>query len=48
LQIGGLGERDDFREDLDLFVDARTAAEEDVDGLFEVEQLERQAQVARR
>ncbi len=48
LQVCRLGERDDLGKNLDLFVDAGTAAEEDVDGLLEIEQPERQAQVSRR
>ena len=47
LRVAALGERDDLGEDLDLLVDARAAAEEDVDDLLEVEQPERQLQVAR-
>ena len=48
LQIGGLGERNDVGENLDFLFDAGTAAEEDVDGFFKVEQPERQPQIARR
>ena len=47
LQIGRLGQRDDFGEDLDFLVDARTAAEEGVDRLLEIEQPERQPQISR-
>ena len=42
-----LGERDQLGEDLHLLLDARTAAEEDVDDLLEIEQPERQAEVLR-
>ncbi len=48
LQIGGLRQRNDFRQDLDLFVDAGPAAEKYVDRFLEIEQPERQAQIARR
>ena len=48
LQIGRLRQRNDFGEDLDFLVDAGTAAEEGVDGLLEIEQPERQPQIARR
>ncbi len=48
LQIGGFCQRNDFGQDLDFLVDTGTAAEEDVDGFLEIEQPERQTQVARR
>ena len=48
LQIDRLCHRNDFRQNLDFLVDARPAAEEGVDRLFEIEQPERQANVARR
>ena len=47
LQIGAFGERNDFRQDFDFFLDAGPAAEEGVDGLLEIEQPERQPQIAR-
>ena len=47
LDVGGLGERNGFGEDFDFFVDAGTAAEEGVDRLLEIEQPERQPQIAR-
>ena len=47
LQIGGLGERNDVGEDFDFFLDAGPAAEEGVDGFLEIEQPERQPQIAR-
>ncbi len=48
MQIRRLRERNDFGENLDFFLDAGTAAEERVGHLLEIEQPERQAQVARR
>ncbi len=39
--------RDHLGQDLDLFLDARPSAEEDVDHLLEIEQPERQLQVLR-
>ena len=48
LHVGGLGFRDRFRQNLDLVVDAGAAAEKRVDRFFEIEQPERQPQIARR
>ena len=42
-----LGHRDQLLEDLRLLLDARPAAEEDVDDLLEIEQPERQQQILR-
>ena len=47
LGVVALRERDHLGQDLDFLVDAGTAAEEDVDDLFEIEQPERQLEVAR-
>ncbi len=47
LRVVALRQRDQFGEDRDLFVHAGAAGEEDVDRLFEIEQPERQFQVAR-
>ena len=46
LQIGRLRQRNDFGEDLDFLVDAGPAAEEGVDRFLEIEQPERQPQIA--
>ena len=48
LDIGGLGLGNRLRQDFDLFVDAGPAAEERVDRFLEIEQPERQPQIARR
>ena len=48
LDIGGLGLGNGLRKNFDLFVDAGPAAEERIDGFLEVEQPERQPQIARR
>ena len=48
LQIGRLRQRDNFGEDLDFLIDAGAAAEEGVDRFLEIEQPERQPQIARR
>ena len=48
LQIDRLGQRDKVGKDFNFFLDAGTAAEESVHRLFEIEQPERQAQIARR
>ena len=47
LGVDALGERDHLGEDLDLLLDPRTIAEDHVDDLVEVEQPERQLDVAR-
>src|SRR5204862_5404286 len=47
LRVVALRLRDQLGEHRDLFVEAGTAAEEDVDRLLEIEQPERQLQVAR-
>src|SRR5204863_10012038 len=47
LVVAALGERDDLGEDFHLFVDPGTAAEDDVDRLLEIEQPERQLEIAR-
>ena len=47
LGVDALGERDDLGEDVDLLVHAGAAAEEHVDDFLEIEQPERQLQIAR-
>jgi hypothetical protein len=47
LGVHALGERDRLGEDRDLLVDTGPGPEDDVDQLFEIEQPERQLQIAR-
>jgi len=46
LRVGDLGERDHLGENLHLLVAGGTAGEKDVDDLLEIEQPERQPQIA--
>ncbi len=47
LRVDALGDRDDFREDFELFGHAGAAGEQHVDDFLEIEQPERQFQIAR-
>ena len=47
LRVVALGDRNELAEDDDLLLDAGTAAEEDVDRFLEIEQPERQLEIAR-
>ena len=47
LGVETLGERNDFRENIEFFRHAGPAAEQHVDDFFEIEQPERQFQIAR-
>ena len=47
LRVARLGERNEIGEEVDLLADARASAIDDVDELLEIEQPERQAQIAR-
>ena len=47
MQIGALGERDGLGQDFDFFLGPGPAAEKRVEGFLEIEQPERQTQVAR-